>query len=124
VSRKGKKGFTLVELIIVIAILSILTITAIPVYTGIQGRAQRNMRIAEANTVVHALDSYNALASKKIGTEWSTQFSGNILLLRVDNTLNFNVDMKTPEAVAAVKLNVTYDSVNGFAVVPEDRVAY
>lgn len=48
-----KKGFTLIELIVVIAILGILALIAIPQVTGIQERAREQADIANAKTIAN-----------------------------------------------------------------------
>ncbi len=52
---KSKKGFTLVELIIVIAILGIIALIAVPSLTGIQKRSQVNADDRTAETIAKAL---------------------------------------------------------------------
>ncbi|MEG1774122.1 MAG: prepilin-type N-terminal cleavage/methylation domain-containing protein, partial [Oscillospiraceae bacterium] len=39
-TRKSKKGFTLVELMVVVAILGVLVAVAIPVYNGVTEKAE------------------------------------------------------------------------------------
>lgn len=48
-----KKGFTLIELIVVIAILGILAMLAIPQVTGLQERAREEADIANAKTIAN-----------------------------------------------------------------------
>ena len=55
---KSKKGFTLVELIIVIAILGIIALIAVPSLTGIQQRSQVNADIRTAEQIGKAVRIY------------------------------------------------------------------
>ncbi len=52
------KGFSLVELIVVIAIMAILVGIAVPVYTGYIGKAQKSKDIQMVDEVAHALQIY------------------------------------------------------------------
>lgn len=52
---KSKKGFTLVELIIVIAILGIIALIAVPNLTGVQKRSQVNADIRTAEEIGKAV---------------------------------------------------------------------
>ena len=53
-----KKGFTLIELMIVIVILGVLMGTILPRLTGAQARARDTGRIADMNTISQALETY------------------------------------------------------------------
>ena len=52
---KSKKGFTLVELIIVIAILGIIALIAVPSLTGVQQRSQVNADLRTAEQIGKAV---------------------------------------------------------------------
>lgn len=65
VFRKNRKGFTLVELIIVIAILAILAAVAIPNFIGLTKEANRGKNIGNATSIVSAINTYNALNPDK-----------------------------------------------------------
>lgn len=53
-----QRGFTVVELVIVIAVIAILATITIVAYTGMQGRARDTQRRSDMQTIVEALEMY------------------------------------------------------------------
>lgn len=53
-----QKGFTIVELLIVIVVIAILAAISIVAYTGVQENARNTQRVANAKSVVDAANAY------------------------------------------------------------------
>ena len=78
---KKDSGFTLVELIVVIAILGILAAVAIPAYTGYITKANEAADITQLDAILTAAQS--ALATKGAVSEVTYTVSGNAVTAKV-----------------------------------------
>lgn len=68
---KNKKGFTLVELMVVVVIIGILVAIAVPVYTGVQSTANLSAMKATLKTIEGGVTTY--AASKNVAVTTVTQ---------------------------------------------------
>jgi len=73
--RRNKKGFTLIELIVVIAIIAILAAIAIPSFIGITDEANKKVDVANATNIATAVNSYNALNPDDMITSADTAYA-------------------------------------------------
>jgi type IV pilus assembly protein PilA len=62
--KRNKKGFTLVELVVVVAILGILAALAVPRFMGTQDNAKKQTHNANVRTIESALSLYVAEEGK------------------------------------------------------------
>jgi len=68
--KKNNKGFTLVELMVVVVILGILVAIAVPIYNSITGNAERNACHANLRTIDGAKTQFAA----STGLTWPDDF--------------------------------------------------
>ncbi len=101
--RLNKKGFTLAELLVVVAIIAVLVAIAIPIFSASTEKAEEavvkaNLRSVYAEAVVEYLD-------KKTVTTTTATIEG------VTYTVSTNADSGQPESVTSTnaKKNFTYD---------------
>ena len=66
--KNGQKGFTLVELIVVMAILAILAAIAVPKYSQVTENAKKSAIDANVRTIVSAVQLYQAANEGKLPT--------------------------------------------------------
>jgi prepilin-type N-terminal cleavage/methylation domain-containing protein len=121
--KKNTKGFTLIELVIVIVIIGILATISVPIYRGYTRRAMA----AEANSLAGAI----ANSEKAYYAEHSTYFTAasttNDTTLSVDASSNkyfttfsvaqtgtaFTVTIPAPASGDASGISVTLTQING-----------
>ena len=94
--KNNKKGFTLVELIVVLVILAILAALLIPALTGYIDKAKRKSIVAETRQVVMAAQTLadEAYGKTEIGSNGSISFG--------DGSTNGTIDKKDVKKLAEV----------------------
>ena len=70
--NKKKKGFTLIELMAVIAIIAILAAVLVPTVNGYINRSKKTALITQVREAVNAVETYNVAATEPIDPENTT----------------------------------------------------
>lgn len=116
--KKNQEGFTLIELIIVIAIIGILAVALMPKFAGFTDRAKGVQVLSDAKNIATAVEGMMAEGKTFIGTDKKSEvdvmaFVGKELggKLEMDGTTDgkFKYTKKTSGRV----FEVTYDIENG-----------
>lgn len=105
---KKKKGFTLIELIIVVAVLGILALIAVPKFGQIQQKSKVKADIATAKTIADV--AAMKLADGTLGTYTTQSDLGN------DITQELQGGVPTPKAVSEGKYQLKVDANNNVEV--------
>ena len=66
---KKKKGFTLIELMAVIAIVAILAAVLVPTVSGYINRSKKTAIITQVRNAVNAVEAYNVASTNPIGDD-------------------------------------------------------
>ena len=90
--KNNKKGFTLVELVIVVAVMAVLVAVAIPTVSSITGKAKTSVRESNARTIESMLKLEEAELTKD-----------------TDGTVTLNASQVTT-ALTKAKLGITSDT--------------
>ena len=77
--RKNNKGFTLVELMVVVAILGVLVAIAIPVYSNVTASAKTAADKANVRTINGAIEVYRAANGSITALEGSVNSSHHLV---------------------------------------------
>jgi type II secretion system protein G len=98
-----QKGFTIVELLIVIVVIGILAAITIVAYNGIQGRARDSQRVADMQSIVKALElyktangSYPAAVPTANASGWEVSTNGTAATTFINTLVTSNTIAKVP----------------------------
>ena len=92
--NKNKKGFTIVELVIVIAVISILAAVLIPTFSGVIAKANQSACLQEAVSLYHealTLDLADGTQDAKDGNTTISAVEGKSVTYTItENGVNFS----------------------------------
>ena len=116
--KNSKKGFTLVELVIVIAILAILAAIAIPVVNSIINTASKNGALSNAETIELAVKECQADIAAKNGEVYADAVSNHGKI--------YISDVAEKKAIKEAFATVTYNGkdYNPYWIIAEDKCVF
>ena len=107
--KRNEKGFTMVELIIVVAIMGIIGALLVPAFGTMSAKARLSTDIATVKTLKRTADSYKAeQGSFPTATDLSTLASE----LTLKNYLDRSVEMQTGASIVITGEEIQLDTAN------------
>ncbi|MBI2265035.1 MAG: prepilin-type N-terminal cleavage/methylation domain-containing protein [Armatimonadetes bacterium] len=123
--RRSNRGFTLVELMIVVVILLILSAIAIPIYLNYVDDARRSQAAADMKIVAGSLSKmYTDVGAAPIKTGGTTPCGDPVLSFKPSNQAEFDTYFPAGSSLADWKgpyLNTWPEGPKGWKRVDEDR---
>ncbi len=112
---KNQKGFTIVELLIVIVVIAILAAISIVAYTGVQDNARNTQRKADAKSVLDAINAYYAKEGSWPGTASegndyaaaAASALGSFDTVKLSTATRDNMNSGTPDSANPARIQVT-----------------
>lgn len=101
---KNKKGFTLVELMVVVAILGVLVAVAVPAYNGVTDSANKKVCATNIRTIESAI-----LQAQVAGVELSDGTIGNNNETGLDDYIKDAATLACPSDKEATKSGYVFD---------------
>lgn len=127
-----QKGFTLVELLVVVAIIAILSVIGLTVFSSAQSNARDARRRADIDAISKALETNKGVATIVYSALTATQFSGGVIpqdtttaqySIKTDTSGTVPADPTTwaaasanPTGWATVSSTVSFTNVNAWKV--------
>jgi len=103
--QKGRAGFTIVELLIVIVVIAILAAIVIVAYNGVQGRAKDARRVQDLKGIVKALEIYKTNTGSYPAANSTTGASGWEVSTDGTSATDFLSVLRTSGAVTRIPVD-------------------
>jgi prepilin-type N-terminal cleavage/methylation domain-containing protein len=102
----NKKGFSLVELLVVIAVIGVIAAIAIPAMSGIFGKADNNKTLRNAQNIVSSFNAARAAGNTTVYADEDAAVAAIVTATGITgagsfSATRFSAPMQTSEAAAA-----------------------
>lgn len=121
--KRKKKGFTLIELMAVVAIIAILAAVLVPTVTGYINRSKKTAIISQVRTVITAVETHNATATGT-GIISTSKTVADLVGKKADGTATTSDALIESDLLTAESVNRLSDMTVGLAqLINEDQNA-